>query len=302
MSYLADANCGGFGGGGGGGGGGGTVAGSHEDGTPFYQRMFQDGAGDRYFHVIVGDYTADSMALEYIVKEGYSGDGTWDSRMGSTIERSSSAGDPNDRLYNMTKPYDTPDTLSENSGTATGNPTRVIMKQVIQDAEVDMVFIKDQFLQKPFLSQSTTQAGQMVSYWQQDMRGLDYTTDQTPIDKSQAIITQQLLGADKYGSEGDFDYSQDVNWSSVDTSAKQISGGGYTYTEGTGAKAFGGSLGTYTYMDDGTNFTWDAMNEDYSAFCDPLQNSDWSGYGACTNGDGSGGGSSGGRWGGRTFR
>lgn len=278
MSYLPDANCSP----GGGMFGDFSLSGSHDDGTAFYQRMFQDAAGNNYYQVIVGDYLVDDFAQEYIIKADGANDGYWYSGFGGSIARSASAGDPNDRLYNMTKPYDVDGSLSTSTGTGSGNPTRVIMRQILTDnAQTDMEFLKDRFAYKPLIKQTTQDAAtNFTSYIELDMRNKLYN-DNTPIDPyTEMVHTTTLLNSDIPNNGGDYDFADRA-------STTYFTAGAYTYTDGTN---YGGSLGTYSYMDAGAADEFQPTNKDYSSFCDPSQNTDWSGNGACTNGDGSGGG------------
>ena len=287
MSYIANANCGNgrrsdF-----------DLNGSHDDGSAFYQSMFTDASGNEYFHVIVGDHRVDSFALEYIIKTGYADDGNWDSGFtGGNIARSSSTGDPNNRTFNMTTPYDTDTTPSTSSGTATANPTRVVIRQIFNDSESTQEFLKDQFERKPLIRQVISNSD-LTMLAEFDMRVKDYN-DITPIDASNVTITVVLTSPGTFNDSGDFDSN---NFGNAD-----ISAGGFTYTRGTGDNDFGGSNGTYAYINEAFNDFFDPRDNDYSAFCDPAENTDWSGNGACTNADGSGSGGNGHRsigWGGR---
>jgi len=279
MSYLSDANCGSrdndFDG-----------LGSHIDGTPFYQRMFSSG-GETYYQVIVGDYQTDDFAMEYIIKADASTDGFWETDRDGDIARSASAGDSGDRLYNMTKPYDVDGTLSSSSGTGSGNPNRVLIHQLLSDSESEMVFLKDQFAYKPLISQRTFDSD-FDSYIEMDMRNKHYL-DMTPIDPSTELVhTIELLNADVPFDGGNYDFADRPE-------TAHITAGGFTYSAGTN---YGESLGTYNYVDTAYGDDFQPLDKPYTAYCDPSQNPDWSGNGACTNGDGSGGGGGWGGWGG----
>ncbi len=281
MSYLSDANCNP----GGGMRGDYNLAGSHDDGSAFYQRMFDDVDGNRYYQVIVGDYLVDDFVQEYIIKADATTDGNWYTGGRGNIARSASAGNSADRLYNMTEPYDVDGSLSSDTGTGSGNPTRVIMRQILtDDSQTSMEFLKDQFANKPLISQ-TTQDSEFISYIELDMRNKTYLDD-TPIDPATKVInTAKLLGTNEPNGTGNYDYA-----TQADTA--YVTAGAYTYTSGTN---YGESLGTYTYMDVGTASEYQPTDVDYSIYCDVFQNTDWSGNGACTNGDGTGGGFRGGR-------
>lgn len=277
MSYIANANCNA----GGGMFGDFQLAGSHDDGTAFYQRMFDDTAGNRYYQVIIGDYLVDDFVQEYIIKADGAADGDWYCCFGGgAVARSASAGDSADREYNMTRPYDVDGSLSTSTGTGSGNPNRVIMRQILTDnVQTDMLFLKDRFDYKPLISQ-TTQDADFTSYIELDMRNR-LNSDPNPIDPyTEMVHTTTLLNAGVPHDGGDYDFSKRAE-------TTYFTAGGYTYTDGTN---YGGSLGTYTYMDAGMGDEFQPTNKDYSSFCDPAQNTDWSGNGACTNADGTGGG------------
>lgn len=281
LSYIPDANCttGGF-------GGDFNLAGSHKDGTAFLQEQLTLG-GQLYFHLIVGDYTTDSMTQEVFIKSS-SGNPTFGSFGGVRV--SDSVANNSNQTFSVTQPYSSD---SSNNGNGSANPNNVIMRQVINEtfANGDVVheeFLKDSFSQKPYINSTITTA-EMVSTVIYDMRGKNYSTlapitlsDTKTVDSlnpnGMAITnTVQLLGANRQGTEGDFDIHTDAQTS-------HISAGGFTYTTGSG---YGGSGGTYTWSDPVDNFQ--PMNRNYQGYCNPAQNPVW-GSGACVGGGAAGGG------------
>lgn len=131
-----------------------------------------------------------------------------------------------------------------------------------------------------------------------DMRNKTYS-DPTPIDHANRI-NQTFLVGNTAANQGDYDSTGGVITPIFfREGSDDISAGAFTYSAGS---SFGGSDGTYTYyQSDGTTVDptgFQPAGLDYSVFCIPSQNVDWSGNGACANGDGSGGGSGGGGWGG----
>jgi len=279
MSYIADRNCsaGGF---------GSDFDIGHDDQSAFMQeQLFHE--GQIYFHVLVGDNTTDEMALEYFIKAN-SGNDTWDGRSGN-IAVSHSLGQLGNGEPATHQPY-SPD--SSLVGTGSANPNSIIMRQLITDSTdptFSMDFIKDRFLYKPKLIHTNGGDGFIASTII-DMSNSLYT-DLSPIDETadfdnSFVLTDPL----KNGTEGDYN---------VDTMGdiREFRAGGYTYTPGSGT---GGSGGTYSYIDpsEDANPAYDPMNQDWVSFCNTTQNVDWSGSGACTNGDGSGGGHGGGHGGG----
>src|SRR3569623_438393 len=165
MSYISDAICGS-----GGFGGDFNLNGSHDDGTAFLQEQLTLG-GQLYFHVIVGDYTRDSMAQEVFINAS-SGNQSFNG-----IRVADSVANNGDQTYNMTHPYSR---TSRRNGTGSANPNNVIMRQIINSGEISMEFLKDAFSQKPLITQTITNA-EMVSTVSIDMRGRNYSQI-TPID------------------------------------------------------------------------------------------------------------------------
>src|SRR3569623_1023506 len=223
--------------------------------------------GQGYFHVIVGDYTKDSMVQEVFIKTSgsYSGVG-----MTTSVANTSSTANAE---FNMDNPYSTDSTKT---GSGSANPNNVIMRQIVNSGEISMEFLKDSFTQKPLITSTITSAD-MVSTVSMDMRGKNYSQI-TPIDLSTSVTnTLVLSGSDRMATEGDYDMRNDAQTS-------HLSAGGFTYTNGSGS---GGSGGVYTWYAPVDNFQ--PMNRNYVGYCTASQNSDSSGNGACTNGSGGGG-------------
>lgn len=264
MSYISSANCssGGF-------GGDFNLNGSHNDGTAFLQEQLTL-SGQLYFHVIVGDYTRDTMAQEVFIK-ATSGNSSFNG-----IRVSDSVANSGNQTFNMNNPYSS---TSSSTGTGSANPNNVIMRQIINDGDVSMTFVKDSFTQKPLITQTINNA-QMTSNVSIDMRGKNYSQS-TPVDYTSMINTLVLKESTRQGTEGDYDMQNDAQ-------TAHITAGGFTYTAGSGN---GGSGGTYTWSDLVDNFQ--PMNRNYQGYCNPSQNSNWSGNGACVGSSGGGGGGAG---------
>jgi hypothetical protein len=286
MSYISSFNCDGS-------RGSFDLNGSHDDGSAAFQQMFTSG-GKTYYHVIIGDYTKDSFYMEYIIEAN----SNWGQYNGSFAVSASTGTTGSDRVYGMTNPYDSNSSLT---GTGTGNPTRVIMHMVLDDGVIYNEFLKDQFDRKPLIKQTISDPSPTLGISMEytlDMRNKTYT-DSTPISENDRTNKTFLIG-DTAGSQGDYDSTNSVSTPvSFIQGTDDLAAGAYTYTPGSG---FGGSDGTYTYyLSDGITVDtsgFQPVDKDYSVFCIPSQNVDWSGNGACTNGDGSGGGRGGGGWGG----
>ncbi|ALP53352.1 hypothetical protein Tel_09400 [Candidatus Tenderia electrophaga] len=289
MSFGSDFNCGG------GWGGGTDENGAHLDGTAAYQRMFSYG-GKNYYHVIIGDSTTDDFYLEYMI-EANSGWAEYNNDFAASASTGNNSSTSN-REFNMINPYDSD---SSRTGTGTGNPNRVIIRQVADDGTTRNEFLKDQFDRKPLITQTMSDPNPTEGITQEytlDMRGKTYA-DNTPITENERTNRTILIG-DTAANQGDYDDTGAVITPTFfREGSDSISAGAYTYSTGSG---YGGSNGTYTYYQkDGVTVNpggFQPVNKDYSVFCIQGQNVDWSGNGACTNGDGGGGGRGGGGWGG----
>ncbi len=305
ISYISSANC------------GNQITGSHDDASGFYQRMFLDSTTSKwYYQVIIGDYYAgDNFALEYIIEASSSYGSVYD----GSIYRSASAyngttsQNTSNQLYNMVKPYDVPTSDSLKTGTGTGNPTKVISHMFLKDNDAEMVFLKDTFANKPLISQRTTNTTTpntgMTSLVILDARALGHgNMNAIPVEATDTTInfataagitsgarhtnvtkkagagitnTVTVTGPLINGTAGDYNYATD-NQNSNPTAGR------YTYTNGTEE---GNSNGTYAYIDVANGDAFNPANINYADFCDPTQNPNWSGLGACKNRDGTSGGS-----------
>ena len=121
FSYIGSSNCaGGFGG----------LAAEHDDGSAFFQEELLDSSdGQRYFHVIVGDFNTDEMALEYFIKAN-AGSDTWASGWSGSgnIGASHSLGQAGNGAAAIDQPYSADSTLT---GTGSANPESIIMRQLV---------------------------------------------------------------------------------------------------------------------------------------------------------------------------
>ena len=306
MSHFADSKCNDF---------NRTLAGDHDDGSAAFQRVFTNG-GKTYYHVIIGDYqSADTFLMEYYIEatgSAYQNGGgpTSSSAYTNTGDMNCSNSDT-DCLYNMSNPYGADSGLG---GTGSANPTRVIMRMVLDDGETYSEFLKDQFDKKPFISQKIEQAGVISAEYSLDMRSKTYS-DSTPVGDAEKVNKTFILEGTTAANQGDYDSTGAVQTPTLmtDTSTNHqvnVNGGAYTYDAGS---SFGGSISAadnpedigngYTYyLSDGVTPNGNQaqpIDRDYSVFCIESQNTDWSGNGACVNANGGGAGRrGGGGWGG----
>jgi len=306
MSHFADNNCSAFG----------TINGEHDDGTAAFQRVFTAG-GKTYYHVIIGDYQAgDTFLLEYYIEA--TTDGTYRGSGPTNASAYTNTADMNcsnantDCLYNMSNPYGADSGLG---GTGTGNPTRVIMRQVLDDGITYSEFLKGAgdaggdglyddssayFDKKPLIRQKINEPGVISAEYSLDMRSKTYS-DTTPVSEAEKVNQTFILDGLNAANQGDYDSTgaTQTPTNMADSSGVVVDGGAYKYTDGT---SFGGSYGNYTYyLSDGVTakgVQTQPYDRDYSVFCIQEQNVNWSGNGACVDANGGGGGRGGGGWGG----
>ncbi len=164
------------------------------------------------------------------------------------------------------------------------------------------------FDKKPLINQEIVEPGVISAKYSLDMRSKTYS-DSTPISDAEKTNQTFILEGTKPANQGDYDSTGAVITPTffTDSTGVVVDGGAYTYTDGT---SFGGSIGTtdvtngkgYTYYEsDGVTekiVQTQPINRDYSVFCIADQNTNWSGNGACVDGNGGGGGRGGGGWGG----
>src|SRR3569832_135365 len=146
------------------------------DKTPFMQERVIGSDGQVYYQVIVGLPTS-TFAQETFIRAG--GALNWGagfinvqgSSAGGTVTFApSNAVFSSSQLFTTQKPLDADETISGNS---TGNPTRVVMRQINNDGEFSQEFFKDSLLNKPRISQSINNAD-MSTQFIADMRGISY--------------------------------------------------------------------------------------------------------------------------------
>ncbi|HHM06248.1 MAG TPA: hypothetical protein ENJ19_11005 [Gammaproteobacteria bacterium] len=139
-------------------------------------------------------------------------------------------------------------------GNGSGNPEKVVMRQLVSDGEVTIEFLKDALSSKPKISQTVT-TPEVTAVFETDMRSIDYKDISTA---APIINTVSLTGPNAPEDMVDFN---------VGTGSQNghITAGRYTYTPGPGTL---GSEGSYTYWEGDVN----VEGVDWSAFRDPAQN------------------------------
>lgn len=245
---------------------------SSPDTTPFVQEIVKDVNGAKYYHLVVGD-PSQGFAQEIYIGRGTStfADG---SRTSASLGWAASGlcfgGSPfpgapptlpADDKRGCGNGYSPLSSDADFSGNGSGNPNRVIMRQVVSDGQMTQEFLKASFTQKPKITQTVAdpQSGLQI-HFVADMSNSTYSDNTTP-----ALITNTLtftppaLATDGMGP-ANFDMATGAQSSSV-------SGGRYIYNDGT-AVGFGGAGGTYGYVNGG-DFN---LNVEWSSFRDPGQN------------------------------
>jgi len=144
------------------------------------------------------------------------------------------------------------------TGTGTGHPRRVVMRQILNDGEFSQEFLKDQFDKKPLITESVSTSEVDIQV-QIDMRGSNYSSMDTA---SPMINTFDLIGGTgaPAGDTGDFDIATDSQISNVTAGRYVYIEGGpgrnalegqYFYTDGGGYNLYGSTGGEF--RDDAQN-------------------------------------------------
>ncbi len=249
------------------------------DNTPFMLEKITAPDGKQYFHMIMGDPNAD-MAQEYYInatgngftqRSASNGDGCYNQAICQPAfqKAQQTAGNGWDPLA-----LD-PATTNANTGNGSGNPNKVIMRQVTGLGTWDPLtqtrtctgdlcqeFLKATLANKPVISQemSSNHGGETtVAKFKIDMSNSDYLTD-----TAAAAITNTLdFSASTTGS-----FNQ-----ATDAQNSNVNGGQYTYTPGNAAGT-PGDIGSGDNNGSGGTFSkgFDPSTFDYGAFRDPAQN------------------------------
>jgi hypothetical protein len=268
VSSIANQSCSGGNGGGmmGGMGGMGGMMGFSDCGVDYFHQEVVNSGGAQFYHVILGR-PADGFAIEYYMRTGgccwFSGGGMMGGMGmmggGGDAPYSSSYGDLNDRLFNFYDP------LSNNpaAGSATGNPNRVYMRMVNNDATMNQEFIKAKEGNKPRIIQTVKNGTAMTSSFDLDMSNGGYNAYSNP-----ASFTNKT----SVTGVGAFD--------AASAPQARINAGRFRYTPG---NSFSGAYGSYNYESGGINM----VGVNWLSYCDPDQNPDY--HCDYTSGGGGGG-------------
>lgn len=219
--------------------------------------------GEQYYHLIVGQ-PADGFAQEVYIK-------TLTSLSFQGGDSSDSAGKNcfvNDSFNCLGAPNNASTPLSSNStvsGNGSGNPNRVVMRQIMRDSagEFSQEFLKANLTTKPIISQDHKTA-EVTAKFVLNMSAIDYNT----IDQA-GVLTNTVQVLDPTIPAGSGNYSYATHAQSYPGPGANINstvtGGKYIFTP------IGGGLpgGVYTY-DEGSNYPVAEVN--WGSFRDPAQN------------------------------
>lgn len=222
--------------------------------TPFLYERVQGDEGQAYYHIVVGNPDS-GFAQEFYIQTVPSNVGNFFGLIGPELSASPGAtgGGSNPAASNAADP------LSNNpviGGNGAGHPERVQIRQIVNDGEMSLEFVKQGLSAKPIISTSI-ETERHSAVFIMNASDLDYNDMSTP---ASVTNTLQILDADIPEASATFDMSRDSRDSS-------ITAGRYTYTPGA---AIGGSGGTYEYSDGGTN-----INPDWSSFFDSREPNPW---------------------------
>lgn len=240
----------------------GLRSGEDPDKTPFLQEVVSFN-GRSYYHVIVG-LPGQDFAQEAFIGTGGgsflwgdSGSGGQGSCMCSWSNTRGMSGNGWDPLNSN----------SSFSGNGTGNPTQVVMRQIVRSAEMQQEFLKDRLAYKPQISQSVTTPDVRTNFVV-DMRSIDYASSSTPVDMINTVIFSDP-------SLPEFDIKATASTADVEVAAGRYTyrgnvGGGWGGWGGwPGWSGGGGSVSSAYLYEDGAPAP---LAADWSQFYDPLQN------------------------------
>lgn len=228
---------------------------------PFVQEFVQIG-GELYYHLIVGQPT-DGFAQEVLIKTlttvRFIGGASSDSGGLNcfTNDLFTCAGSPN----NGRSPLASDPVLS---GNGSGNPNRVIVRQVMSDSAgtFSQEFLKANLTTKPVITQELT-TSDIIARFVLDMSGIDYNTNTVA---GLLTNTVRVLDLDIPQLAGDYDSATHAQtFAGTGTNIdSNITGGRYIYTPDTN-QFFGG---IYTYYDG----DYPIADVNWESFRDPAQN------------------------------
>lgn len=247
------------------------------DTTPFLQEVINHN-GRSYYHIIVG-LPDQNFAQEIFIGTGGNSFSWGDSASGGETSCKCSWRDTAGMSGNGWDPLNS---SNPRTGNETGNPTQVVMRQIVRSADMQQEFLKNRLEQKPIISQTTITPDAQMNFVV-DMRNSDYATQSTP-----ATMVNSILFSDPELP------SFDINLNAPNAN---ITAGRFTYLGSTGGGGGGwggwggwggggGSTPNYTYSDGGI----EPSTVNWNQFYDPTQNNNRTAAGNIGKGLPSGGG------------
>jgi hypothetical protein len=224
--------------------------------------------GNKYYHMIIGDF-ASGFIQESYVQMGFGSYGNSYEPASPSRKSASDGTGTYDPLYlfpsstTFGNGYDPLD-MNKNakaqnvtSGNGTGNPTRVIMRQIMTDGEIMTEFLKDQYANKPRISQMLV-APDIYAEFDIDMRSISFSdaTSVAPMTNTIQLYVEALPFDTGYYDTAVLNQNSTYN------------AGRYIYTDGAGP---GGSSGTYNYESGG----FDQTAQDWKGFFDANVSNPW---------------------------
>ncbi|MCC6207128.1 MAG: hypothetical protein IT488_03100 [Gammaproteobacteria bacterium] len=241
--------------------------------TPFVYERVLDGTTP-YYHLIVGDPES-GFAQEVYIQAGYTAQTGGNCRgpvscagiadpIGPSV--SASGGDTAVSFGFEGNGFDPLSSDAVSSGNASGNPSRVQMRQLVTDGDLTVDFVKDTFAEKPSIT-NTIDAADLNATIVIDSTGNPLTSAATA---SVVTNTTELLGSNlppdvSSPNGGPSSVRFDM---ATDAQNSHVTAGMYSYTPGSGP---GGSSGTYTYSEGSAN-----INPDWGSSFDTRETNPWS--------------------------
>jgi len=242
--------------------------------TPFLEEFVSDpNTGHSYYHLLIGN-PAEGFAQDiYIRKDGYTDfqNGTGSASKGTAINAH--------------------DVFGSGNGSNTGNPNKVIVRQILNDGEIAQEFLKNKLDKKPKISQMLNTPDISLLFIV-DMSNSTYTDNSTA-----GMVINSLTLVDPGTAEwrgmgiGDFSMLSDGSTTSIVAGGwegevgkqnSQITAGRYIYTPGetlyrrTNGNQLvvvdsSGAGGTYTYLYD----SFDPFTVDVNDLFDFTEDNPW---------------------------
>lgn len=237
--------------------------GTDPDRTPFLQEALTDPNGRTYFHLIIGLPT-DAFAQEvYIERQACfnNNENIPCSRSGGA-QFSGSNGQSGGGW----------DPLRQNFGGAgTGDPTKMIVRQILKTPEMTQEFLKASFSQKARIAQNITTTD-LSTEFVLDMSNSDYLASTTADNNTPGIMTNKvtLIGPNA-GIFGNFDAtSTSESFVTANALTPHITAGLFTFTAGAGwTSKTNFDPGSYSYAENGSA---SMTGVDWQAFRNPADN------------------------------